>query len=81
MLLNMAHLSFIDSLWIGEAYDYVNSDMDYYLVEIAGLPFGLMSDMLVSMGINFEVWHLPCSLPPAFSFPSFSSCFVNIIPG
>lgn len=41
---------FMDSLWMGEGYDYQNETPDYWLVEIAGLPFGLYSEMLQSGG-------------------------------
>ncbi len=40
---------FVDSLWLGEGYDYDESP-DYWLVEIAGLPFGLFSEMLQGGG-------------------------------
>jgi hypothetical protein len=35
----------IDSLWFGEGFDY-NETPDYWLVEIAGIPYGLFSEML-----------------------------------
>ena len=40
---------FMDSLWMGEGYDY-DDPPDYWLVEIAGLPFGLFSEMLQGGG-------------------------------
>lgn len=36
---------YIDMMWIGEGRDY-NTSPDYWLVEIAGIPFGLTSQML-----------------------------------
>ena len=36
---------YIDSLWFGEGYDY-NEEPDYWLVEVSGIPFGLMGDMM-----------------------------------
>lgn len=36
----------VDSLWIGEGFDYEATDFDYWFVEISGIPFGLMGDML-----------------------------------
>ncbi|MDD5704408.1 MAG: DUF6067 family protein [Kiritimatiellae bacterium] len=36
----------VDSLWMGEGYDYDNRSYDYWLTEISGIPFGLMGDML-----------------------------------
>jgi len=40
---------FLDSLWFGEAFDYGESP-DFYLVELAGLPYGLFSEMLQGGG-------------------------------
>ena len=39
----------IDSLWFGEGFDYDESP-DYWLVEIAGIPFGLFGEMLQGGG-------------------------------
>ncbi|MBM4091119.1 MAG: hypothetical protein FJ276_17110 [Planctomycetes bacterium] len=36
---------FIDSLWFGEGFDY-NEPPDYWLVEMAGIPYGLFGEML-----------------------------------
>lgn len=46
MLIYMELFPYLDSLWVGEGYDYDNTDSDYWLTEISGLPFGLMSEML-----------------------------------
>lgn len=35
----------INSLWLGEGYDY-DETPDYWLVEVSGIPFGLYSEML-----------------------------------
>lgn len=40
---------YINSLWLGEGYDY-NESPDYWLVEISGIPFGLYSEMLNGCG-------------------------------
>ncbi len=40
----------IDSLWLGEGYDYEKKSADYWLVEVSGIPFGLMGDMLQNGG-------------------------------
>lgn len=42
----MELLPSVDSLWIGEGFDYETTSPDYWLVEISGIPFGLMGDML-----------------------------------
>ena len=39
----------IDSLWFGEGFDY-NEPPDYWLVEIAGIPYGLFGEMLQDGG-------------------------------
>lgn len=46
MLMYMELFPYLDSLWIGEGYNYDETDGDYWLTEISGLPFGLMSEML-----------------------------------
>jgi len=43
-------LPYIDRLWFGEYFDYNGSPADYWLVEISGLPFGLMGEMLQDGG-------------------------------
>ena len=40
----------INSLWLGEGYDYKTSAPDYWLVEISGIPFGIYSEMLQDCG-------------------------------
>ena len=35
----------IDSLWFGEGFDY-NEPPDYWMVEMAGIPYGLFGEML-----------------------------------
>lgn len=44
-LLYMELFPYIDKLWLGEDFDY-NKPFDYWLIEISGIPFGLMSEML-----------------------------------
>lgn len=38
-------LPYIDKMWVGEGFDYDRLP-DYWLVEISGIPFGLMSEMM-----------------------------------
>ena len=45
----MDHFPYINSLWLGEMYNY-NESPDYWLVEISGIPFGLFSEMLQGGG-------------------------------
>lgn len=46
--LYMEHMPYLDSLWFGEDFDYGSATQDYWLVEISGIPFGLMGDMMSS---------------------------------
>ncbi len=41
---------YIDKLWFGEAFDYDNMSPESWLVEVSGIPFGLMGDMLEKGG-------------------------------
>ncbi|HEU5357778.1 MAG TPA: glycoside hydrolase domain-containing protein, partial [Gemmatimonadales bacterium] len=47
--LYLEHFPYIDRLWFGEYFDY-NSQPDYWLTEISGIPFGLMGEMLQDGG-------------------------------
>lgn len=48
--LYMEHLPYVDRLWLGEYFDYNTTDPDYWLVELSGIPFGLMGEMLEGGG-------------------------------
>ncbi|WP_253901415.1 glycoside hydrolase domain-containing protein [Arthrobacter sp. PAMC 25486] len=43
-------LPYTDRLWLGEYFDYDNTDPAYWLVEVSGIPFGLMGEMLEGGG-------------------------------
>jgi len=47
--LYLEHFPFLDRLWFGEYFDY-NSAPDFWLVEVSGIPFGLMGEMLQDGG-------------------------------
>jgi hypothetical protein len=47
--LYLEHFPFLNRLWFGEYFDY-DSTPDYWLVEISGIPFGLMGEMLEKGG-------------------------------
>ena len=47
--LYLEHFPYINRIWFGEYFDY-NSSPDYWLVEISGIPFGLMGEMLQDGG-------------------------------
>ncbi len=48
--LYMEQLPYVDRLWLGEYFDYDGTDPDYWLVELSGIPFGLMGEMLEGGG-------------------------------
>lgn len=39
-------LPFLDRLWIGEGFPAKDAAWDYWLVELSGIPFGMMAEML-----------------------------------
>ncbi len=47
--LYLEHFPYLDRLWFGEYFDY-DSEPDYWLTEISGIPFGLMGEMLEKGG-------------------------------
>jgi len=47
--LYLEHFPYLDRLWFGEYFDY-DARPDYWLVEISGIPFGLMGEMLEKGG-------------------------------
>ncbi|MBN1271666.1 MAG: hypothetical protein JXB26_05290 [Candidatus Aminicenantes bacterium] len=47
--LYMEHFPYLNRLWFGEYFDY-DASPDYWLVEMSGIPFGLMGEMLQDGG-------------------------------
>ena len=47
--LYLEHFPFLNRLWFGEYFDY-DAPSDYWLVEVSGIPFGLMGEMLEKGG-------------------------------
>ena len=45
-VLYMELFPYLDSLWIGEGFKYNEVSPEYWLIEISGIPFGLMGEML-----------------------------------
>lgn len=43
---------YIDRTWYGEGFSYDIHPADFWLVEASSIPFGIMSDMLLQVGIN-----------------------------
>ena len=48
--LYMEHFPYLNRLWFGEYFDYQNNTSDFFLTEVSGIPFGLMSEMLQDGG-------------------------------
>ena len=48
--LYLEHFPYLNRLWFGEYFDYGGAPPDYWLVEISGIPFGLMGEMLQDGG-------------------------------
>ncbi|CAL1518966.1 glycoside hydrolase domain-containing protein [Chitinophaga sp. MM2321] len=44
------YFPFINKIWFGESFDYNNMSPENWLVEVSGIPFGLMGDMLHAGG-------------------------------
>ncbi|MGM0529099.1 MAG: glycoside hydrolase domain-containing protein [Bacteroidota bacterium] len=47
--LYLEHMPYIDRLWFGEYFDYDRSP-DFWMVEVTGLPYGVMGEMLQDGG-------------------------------
>ncbi len=48
----MENLPYIDRLWFGEYFEY-DKEPEYWMTEVAGIPFGLMGEMLQDGG---HIW-------------------------
>ncbi len=46
----MDSMPFVDRLWFGEGHHYTGPPAEHFLVEISGIPFGLMGEMLEGGG-------------------------------
>jgi hypothetical protein len=46
----MDSMPFVDRLWFGEGHHYSGPPADHFLVELSGIPFGLMGEMLEGGG-------------------------------
>ncbi|MCK4495576.1 MAG: hypothetical protein KAU91_04455, partial [Candidatus Aminicenantes bacterium] len=47
--LYLEHFPYLNRIWFGEYFDY-DSSPDYWLVEMSGIPFGVMGEMLQGGG-------------------------------
>ena len=52
--LYMTLLPYIDSLWIGEGFDHMGESPEFWLTEIAGLPYGMTSELLLNGEEHFD---------------------------
>ena len=62
--LYLEHFPYIDRLWFGEYFNY-DSKPDYWLIEISGIPFGLMGEMLQGGGNPYRgmIYGMTARLP------------------
>jgi hypothetical protein len=69
--LYMEHFPYINRLWFGEYFDY-DMDPDFWLVEVSGIPFGLMGEMLEKGGNKWRgmVYGMTNRLPWGGNDPS-----------
>ncbi|MBI5008943.1 MAG: hypothetical protein HZB98_04710, partial [Bacteroidia bacterium] len=44
------YFPYLDKLWFGESFQYDNMPPENWLIEVSGIPFGLMGDMLQGGG-------------------------------
>jgi len=51
--LYLEHFPYLNRLWFGEYFNY-NSQPDYWLTEISGIPYGLMGEMLQDGGNSWR---------------------------
>lgn len=69
--LYMEHFPYINRLWFGEYFDY-DLNPDFWLVEVSGIPFGLMGEMLEKGGNKWRgmVYGMTNRLPWGGNDPS-----------
>jgi|Deesub1362B_J571_1020462.scaffolds.fasta_scaffold00001_168 hypothetical protein len=62
--LYLEHFPYLDRLWFGEYFDY-GASPDYWLIEVSGIPFGLMGEMLQGGGNPYRgmIYGLTARLP------------------
>lgn len=49
-IIYMVIMPYLDRLWVGEGYDANKVNPDYWLIEMSGIPYGQMADMLQGGG-------------------------------
>lgn len=69
--LYLEHFPYLNRLWFGEYFDY-DMDPDFWLVEVSGIPFGLMGEMLEKGGNKWRgmVYGMTNRLPWGNNDPS-----------
>jgi hypothetical protein len=53
VFLYMEHIPYVTRLWFGEYFDYA-AEPDYWMTEVAGIPFGIPGEMLEKGGHPFR---------------------------
>jgi len=48
--LYLEHFPYLNRLWFGEYFDYEKNDPNFFMVEVSGIPYGLMGEMLQGGG-------------------------------
>jgi hypothetical protein len=63
--LYMEHFPYLNRLWFGEYFDYEKNPADFFLVEVSGIPFGLMGEMLEGGGNPWRgmIYGMTCRMP------------------
>lgn len=69
--LYLEHFPYLNRLWFGEYFDY-DMNPDFWLVEVSGIPFGLMGEMLEKGGNKWRgmVYGMTNRLPWGDNDPS-----------
>ncbi len=55
LLTYMPNLPYVDRLWLGEGYNYDEINAEMWLVDMSGIPLGLMGEMLQNGGNPWRV--------------------------
>lgn len=69
--LYLEHFPYINRLWFGEYFD-PNSPPDFWLIEMSGIPYGLMGEMLQDGGNKWRgmLYGMTCRMPYDGNDPS-----------
>lgn len=48
----MEFFPYVDKTWFGEGFNFDLMPADFWLVEVSGIPYGVMNDVLMHMSVN-----------------------------